>query len=188
MATPNRLQFFCTRPDGALTPLVAVDELPSGISIRGVSRNLNASETQGMTSCGLAAPRSDPWTVDGVVYSPRGSGAESVPEIHNFLLQVMGNANVPEHLRMSASMILFHGMDHSGARVGDGTASGSLRGPLGSNFYASPQPANKNVRPTYNHQVLIQCLTPPLQVSVAKKEYCSYWIRHGECDYAQQGR
>lgn len=20
-----------------------------------------------------------------------------------------------------------------------------------------------------------------------QKEYCSYWIRHGECDYAQQG-
>lgn len=20
-----------------------------------------------------------------------------------------------------------------------------------------------------------------------KKEYCSYWIRHGECDYQQQG-
>jgi hypothetical protein len=21
-----------------------------------------------------------------------------------------------------------------------------------------------------------------------KEEYCSYWIRHGECDYSQQGK
>lgn len=24
-------------------------------------------------------------------------------------------------------------------------------------------------------------------MSLGKKEYCSYWLRHGECDYAQQG-
>jgi hypothetical protein len=26
------------------------------------------------------------------------------------------------------------------------------------------------------------------QGSHQKKEYCSYWIRHGECDYQQQGK
>ena len=50
MATPSRPQFFCTRPDGTLTPLVALDELPTSVTIRGISRTLNAGETQGMTS------------------------------------------------------------------------------------------------------------------------------------------
>ncbi|KAJ5779625.1 hypothetical protein N7457_007345 [Penicillium paradoxum] len=169
MATPGRPQFFCTRPDGTLTPLVAVDEFPAGVSVRGVSRVLNASETQGMTSCGLAAPRPDPWAIDGVVYSsPRGAGSENLSEIRNFLLQVLGNGNVPENIRMSASLILFNGIDRHGALVGEGTATGSRMSPLAPAFCTGPQAASKNA-------------------SLSKKEYCSYWIRHGECDYAQQG-
>lgn len=33
---------------------------------------------------------------------------------------------------------------------------------------------------------MITYLTLILQHN-SKKEYCSYWIRHGECDYQQQG-
>jgi hypothetical protein len=40
MASPGTAQFFTTRPSGVLTPLIAVDELPAHVSIRGVTRTL----------------------------------------------------------------------------------------------------------------------------------------------------
>lgn len=49
MSTP---QFFVTRPDRTMVPLIAVDELPPSLSLRGVKRSLTPNDTQGMTSLG----------------------------------------------------------------------------------------------------------------------------------------
>ncbi|KAJ5504074.1 hypothetical protein N7463_006948 [Penicillium fimorum] len=168
MATTDRPRFFCTRPDGALTPLVAVDELPTNITIHGVSRTLNAGETRGMTSCGLATQRSEPWSVDGVTQSSEGeTGKGPHHDMHSLLLQIITNNNVPEPMRVSAQAILFQGIDRHGL-TGDGTPAGGLS-PIAPTFYAkNSQMGNKHA-------------------STSKKEYCSYWIRHGECDYLQQG-
>ncbi|KAJ5823463.1 hypothetical protein N7447_005803 [Penicillium robsamsonii] len=168
MATAGRPGFFCTRPDGTLTPLVAIDELPTNVTIRGVSRTLNAGETQGMTSCGLATQRSEPWCVDGVTQSSEGeAGKWPHRDMHSLLLQIITNNNVPDPMRVSAQAILFQGIDRHGL-TGDGTPAGGLS-PIAPTFYAkNPQMGNKHASST-------------------KKEYCSYWIRHGECDYLQQG-
>ncbi|EKV07282.1 Zinc finger, CCCH-type [Penicillium digitatum] len=169
MVTTSRPQFFCTRPDGTLTPLVAVDELPSNVTIRGVSRTLNAGETQGMTSCGLATQRSESWSVDGVTQSSeREAGKEPLPDMHSLLLQVITNKNVPEPMRASAQAILFQGIDSPRGLGGQGTPANGLS-PVASTYYVkNPQMGNKHA-------------------PSSKKEYCSYWIRHGECDYSQQG-
>ncbi|KGO64127.1 Zinc finger, CCCH-type [Penicillium italicum] len=169
MATPSRPQFFCTRPDGSLTPLVAVDELPSNVTIRGVSRALSAGETQGMTSCGLAVQRSEPWSVDGVTQSSElEAGKEPLPDMHSLLLQIITNKNVPEPMRASAQAILFQGIDSPRGLAGQGTPANGLS-PVAPTFYAkNSQMGNKHA-------------------SSSKKEFCSYWIRHGECDYSQQG-
>lgn len=146
MATPSRPQFFCTRPDGTLTPLVAVDELPSNVTIRGVSRTLNAGETQGMTSCGLATQRSEPWSVDGVAKSSdRESGKEALPDMHSLLLQILTNKNVPEAMRASAQAILFQGVDSPRGPGGQGTPANGLS-PIAPTFYAkNSQVGNKHV-------------------------------------------
>ncbi|OQE43078.1 hypothetical protein PENCOP_c003G08614 [Penicillium coprophilum] len=168
MATSDRPRFFCTRPDGTLTPLVAVDELPTNITIRGVSRTLNAGETQGMTSCGLATQRPEPWFVDGVTQSSGGeAGKEPLQDMHSLLLQMITNNNVPEPMRGSAQAILFQGVDRHGLS-GDSTLNGGLSPVAPAFFTKNPQMGNKHA-------------------PVSKKEYCSYWIRHGECDYSQQG-
>lgn len=146
MATPSRPQFFCTRPDGTLTPLVAVDELPTNVTIRGVSRTLNAGETQGMTSCGLAPQRPEPWTVDGVTQSSeREVGKEPLPDMHSLLLQIITNKNVPEPMRASAQAILFQGIDCASGPAGQGTPTSGLS-PIAPTFYAkNPQTGNKHV-------------------------------------------
>ncbi|KAJ5942126.1 hypothetical protein N7516_002294 [Penicillium verrucosum] len=169
MATPGRPQFFCTRPDGTLTPLIAVDELPINVTICGVSRTLNAGETQGMTSCGLATQRAEPWTVNGVPQSSdRDVGKEPLSDVHSLLLQVLTTENVPDTMRSSAQAILIKGIDRPNGLGGQGTPASSLS-PVAPAFYA------KNSHTGNKH------------AASSKKEYCSYWIRHGECDYAQQG-
>ncbi|KAJ5544736.1 Zinc finger CCCH-type [Penicillium sp. DV-2018c] len=163
MATPGRPQFFCSRPDGTLTPLIALDELPTGISVCGVSRTLTAGETQGMTSCGLAAQRPENWVIDGV---PQPSPNEQATETQQLMLQVMTNAKVPEEIRNSARKILCNEVDRLGAPTGDGHASSNGMSSEAPAFQVGMNSGNRNA---------------------PKKEYCSYWLRHGECDYAQQG-
>ncbi|KAL8794574.1 MAG: hypothetical protein Q9195_002909 [Heterodermia aff. obscurata] len=53
MSGPPRPQFFVARPDGSLTPMIAVDELPSEIRIVGVPATITPAGTQNMTSLGL---------------------------------------------------------------------------------------------------------------------------------------
>lgn len=45
--------YFVERPDGTITALIEVDQLPDSIRIRGLPPKLSASETTGMTSVGV---------------------------------------------------------------------------------------------------------------------------------------
>ncbi|OKL64037.1 hypothetical protein UA08_00598 [Talaromyces atroroseus] len=60
-----RPQFFLVRENNAITPLIALDELPNEISIHGVPRNMNVSDTRGMTSVGTVPTRGVYYIVDG---------------------------------------------------------------------------------------------------------------------------
>lgn len=86
MASPLRPQFFISRPNGTMTPMIAVDELPAHISIRGVPRVLTPSETQGMTSLGSIAPRAQFYVVDGM---PIANSRVPTPGPTNQFLQDM---------------------------------------------------------------------------------------------------
>lgn len=48
-----RPHFFVTRVDGTKAPLIAVDELPRNVCIKGVPRTIDDAQTQGMMSLGL---------------------------------------------------------------------------------------------------------------------------------------
>lgn len=189
MATPNRPQFFCTRPDGTLTPLVALDELPTNVTICGVSRTLNAGETQGMTSCGLATQRAEPWSVNGASQSSeRDVGKEPLSDMHSLLLQILTNNDVPETMRSSAQAILIQGIERPNGLGGQGTPASGLS-PIAPTFYAkNSHMGNKHVWLSAPGMLCFIFLTLSTQAASSKKEYCSYWIRHGECDYSQQGK
>jgi hypothetical protein len=45
--------YFLVRTTGEVVPLIAVDELPSGIEIVGIPRSLGLEETIGMLNLGL---------------------------------------------------------------------------------------------------------------------------------------
>lgn len=64
MSIPLRPLHFVSRPDGKFTALVAVDELPSFISIRGIPRVLDQNGIEGMISLGTLPDRGQKYTVD----------------------------------------------------------------------------------------------------------------------------
>ena len=51
LSTPR---YFIARPDGTLTPLIAMDELPLDVRLEGVSRVLKSEDTKGMISLGVS--------------------------------------------------------------------------------------------------------------------------------------
>lgn len=117
MTASLRPQFFCTRPNGAVTPLVAVDELPARLSIRGVSRNLSANDTQGMTSLGTVNGRNQAYVVDGIPSGPMRAAAAAAggalaggaanggrsrdSDLQAALLRALSDENIPPHQRVA---------------------------------------------------------------------------------------
>lgn len=116
MSSQVRPSFFTSRPNGSLTPLIALDDLPAGVTVRGISRTLTAGETQGMISCGSSKPRSEPWTLEGVAPASKGAIAndEGSPELQGVLLKIIADDNVPTPLRMAINELLYR---HHGAPV-----------------------------------------------------------------------
>ncbi|OQD91153.1 hypothetical protein PENANT_c001G08256 [Penicillium antarcticum] len=165
-------RFFATREDGTMTPLVPVDELPAHISIRGVARTLEAGDTQGMTSCGVATRRTDPWDLEGLSTAlPFVKGPEALAELKDSLTRVVNDETVTATTRLSVQAILYKGLaEAENVPTPSSTiVSNTVMSPLAPAFQANN---GQIARPNGVHP---------------KKIYCSYWIRHGECDYSQQG-
>lgn len=118
MASPIRPQFFCSRPNGTLTPLIALDELPTHISVRGVPRVLSPGDTQGMTSLGTVNPRAQFYVVDGVSPAPARASTGSQPaqqrsrdaDIQNSLLKVVTDDSFPASQRLALHALIQQGL------------------------------------------------------------------------------
>lgn len=103
MGSQARPAFFCTRPNGTLTPLIAMDELPTHVTVRGLTRNISPVETQGMISCGVAVPRSQPWIVDAPGSTIQNANANTnmgdATELADILVNILEEVPVSNHLR-----------------------------------------------------------------------------------------
>ena len=64
----NRLRpiAFIHRGNNLLVPLIAVDELPPGVTVREVSRNLRMEFATGMTNLGTFPPTGEHYTLEGL--------------------------------------------------------------------------------------------------------------------------
>ena len=69
MLPSPRPRYFITRSDGTLSPLIAVDELPSSVRIVGVPAILSPAETQGMMSLGVENHSQHHYTVESLEMS-----------------------------------------------------------------------------------------------------------------------
>ncbi|GLB09332.1 hypothetical protein AtubIFM57258_005250 [Aspergillus tubingensis] len=117
MSSTIHPQYFCTRPNGTFTPLIAVDELPSHISIRGAPRVLAASETQGMTSLGIVQMRPQSYVVEGVgPASTRETSTGSTghrtrdSDLQAALMRVLSDECLPTNERLAITTLIQHGL------------------------------------------------------------------------------
>lgn len=59
-------QFFVTRQNGAMVPLIAMDEVPIHVHIHGVPRTMSAFEIAGMTGVGPVDARHEFYVVESL--------------------------------------------------------------------------------------------------------------------------
>ncbi|KAL4733420.1 hypothetical protein BDV11DRAFT_213883 [Aspergillus similis] len=111
MSSSLRPQFFCTRPNGTLTPLIAVDELPAHITIHGAPRVLSPNETQGMTSLGAVRTRGQFYSVEGAVPAsgPPSTSGKNQPgsnDLQSHLLRLLNDDSIPATQRNALGALL----------------------------------------------------------------------------------
>ncbi|ERF68860.1 hypothetical protein EPUS_04512 [Endocarpon pusillum Z07020] len=181
MTEPLRPQHFITRQNGTMVPLVALDELPATVSIRGVPRNLSAYDVAGMKCLGTVESQHRQYIVDG----PRQGFQPEQKAVENGLL-ASKYATGATNNDLESSL--------GGLGLRSRTASPIVQGPqpkaYGIKETRSSLPStlrNNPVRATEQGARPLTVEDLARNPAPGVKEYCSYWLRHGECDYAQQG-
>ncbi|KAF7165937.1 hypothetical protein CNMCM5623_009929 [Aspergillus felis] len=192
MSSPLRPQFFCARPNGTLVPLVAVDELPIHINIRSAPRVLSPGDTQGMTSLGTVGPRCSFYVVESTLPFSRFQFPVDVPNVPGQRAREYGNQGqgpaprympdengvAPPQQRLAIQPMYSQG---NGQNWGMPTPPPNHGWIVPANMGTAPNAGAVAGHAAGNNGGNTR------QGSHQKKEYCSYWIRHGECDYQQQG-
>jgi hypothetical protein len=180
-AEPLRPQFFVTRQNGTMIPLIAADELPSTVSIRGVPRLLSPHDISGMTSIGTFNSRHRQYVVEDMNTARGFQPHRGMPDKS---LYSFGFA--PPGRRVDQG--LFHSNQDSlvptpPRAFGIEEQPPSSAKPISIPTAAPVEAGSTASLPPFHHNVP----DLPIHHSTGVKEYCSYWLRHGECDYAQQG-
>ncbi len=181
---PLRPQFFVTRQNGIMVPLVAVDELPSTLSIRDVPRTLTPHDISGMTGVGTVNARHRQYVVD-----VRNRDFQSAPlRADSSLLE--SSFAPADDLPVKVESLLT--ANRASVFLDPPKAYGIQEQPP-----SSPKTSFANMPSSSSEQTEEPRLPDlpsfhniddlPIGRAPGVKEYCSYWVRHGECDYAQQG-
>lgn len=162
-------QFFVTRQNGNMVPLIAMDELPPSIRIHDVKRTLSPHDISGMTGVGIYGSRH----VQHIIEGP------TQPPLIDQNLPASGYSPQRSFVDPSFQSCGFHIQPKSYGIQEQAPKSTSYQP---DSDRVNQQPSSISSLPAW-HDLPSHGLQPAAGV----KEYCSYWLRHGECDYAQQG-
>ncbi|EXJ94839.1 hypothetical protein A1O1_03237 [Capronia coronata CBS 617.96] len=191
-------QFFVTRQNGVMVPLIAMDELPVHVQLRNVPRILDPYNIAGMIGVGFYESRHQYYVVEALNNS-KPLFLDSIHAPHSDRIQAASSrtnvanrwtaAAVPRTPVQSPAPPKAFGVDEqrpSGADSGSCTSStlsvGSESKPVYSNNVSNLSAKASAVAASNKQPNIGQSKVP-----AGSKEYCSFWIRRGECDYAQQG-
>ena len=180
-----RPQHIVIRPNGTMVPLIAADELPATISVRGVPRTMTPHDISGMTVVGTLDPRHRQYVVDVL-----DRGLPNTPPRADRSLRG-SNFAWPDRQQSNGSVVppKAFGIEEQPPPTpklpSANTAPNTPKSPFANMAPTTPEhnsiPADAELPPFKNIDDL------PIGRAPGIKEYCSYWLRHGECDYAQQG-
>ncbi|KAK5193776.1 hypothetical protein LTR99_005995 [Exophiala xenobiotica] len=212
-------QFFITRQNGALVPLIAMDELPIHVQIRGVPRSMTAFDITGMTPLGLVEARHQYYVVESLNNSnttpnktaPAHAMSETPPEpstervsfvvpfnkLASTVIPIVKFPTSTEQSGDSATISSFSEESKTNTPAQTSTESGPPTGTIPVPAWRQHASTNNNTpNTTPTTPTKIDDIKPPTTTGqepganiplTGKKVYCSYWLRKGECDFAQQG-
>ncbi|KIW68934.1 hypothetical protein, variant [Phialophora macrospora] len=212
-------QFFVTRQNGAMVPLIAMDELPLHVQVQDVPRSLSAFEIGGMTGIGLVEARHQFYVIESInnmtpgpcvpanAKSSTDSGAGRPPLRSTDLPTPCSDTdvNVDANENTDTSSAPDPSSDPSASSVAEEAKSSratspdiiaphelppqglapASAAPLAWRTNATPIPnpglteLSKKSLPEYDEN--------PEMPAFGEKVYCSYWLRNGECSFAQTG-
>ncbi|KAL9608402.1 MAG: hypothetical protein Q9167_006765 [Letrouitia subvulpina] len=176
MARSPKPRFFVSRPDNTITPLIALDELPSSIRLTGVPTIMSAAETTGMMSLGVEERSSGRYMIDMTERSSTPNSEK--PWTHVSSQQQVGLLKVP----------------HEGMNEGIKKAENETPAEC-KEKKTQGLPSIDNTQAAIDAMVLAKSSVAEEAPAASgrdsltrgKKVYCTHWIRRGECDFLQQG-
>ncbi|ETN41462.1 uncharacterized protein HMPREF1541_03398 [Cyphellophora europaea CBS 101466] len=189
-----KAQFYVIRPNGSFVPLIAMDELPTTVLVGDVPRILEPRATYGLHNVGEHESRHMHHAVEIAGSARPPTRIEplttTIPTSDRSLL-------ASKHA--CAGPTLEHGLPAPPEAYGieEYSHSAATTPTLGQTALVRVDRKATPVAQAGPDSSL--ALTPQSPASTAMsshaslpkvngvKEYCSYWLRHGECDYAQQG-
>ncbi|KAI1610074.1 hypothetical protein EDD36DRAFT_63458 [Exophiala viscosa] len=192
--TTLKPQYFITRQNGALVPLIALDELPANVQIRGVPRSLTAFNIAGMTPLGFCESRHQFYVVEGVNntkydhFSGVLPSRASIPQASKPVVSFPTDQATSPFVLPAASPFPEQHLNDSSSNSTisfNQSAATATRTSANPSATTSPEPA---AVPAWRKNAAPEDVKPPTSVPITgQKVYCSYWLRKGECDFAQQG-
>ncbi|KAI9673683.1 MAG: hypothetical protein M1817_002321 [Caeruleum heppii] len=170
-ASPRPLHFVC-RENGAMVPLIAVDDLPEGVRIAGVSKTMwNINETVGMTNLGIFPANRHHYIVEGSLVSGEPEEHVTTQQSHDSSSSTPTTSyRAPDALVRPESNKGVLAWRKAGPHVSQREPKPFVAGEiLPGTMMGSP----KSRRPS-----LASHLAPP-----SEKTYCTHWVFHGECAF-----
>lgn len=168
-------QFFVTRQNGSMVPLIAMDELPPNVMIRGVPHTLTPWQISGMGNVGNFNTRHRQHLVE---VSNNGFGVQ--PNAGDRQIKPLASAHPGPYDQLPGRQPRAYGIEEQAATAGASQLRTSQPSTAAPGVYSS----NPTSTPLARWE---DVTTLPLGQVPGKKEWCSHWLRKGECDYAQQG-
>lgn len=188
-------QFFVCRPNGNQIPLIAMDELPTNVVVHGVPRVLTARDTVGMVSIGEHPGRHSHYSVDfagsgdsDFEYqpdrSPKPAATANAPD-KSLLRSKYADAGLTMHNGYPAPPLAFGIEEQRGGATVNQIRERTTSKDIDNKAVATEPDVPKFLRWS-SRKPLLQSHTGQRH-NIRGKVYCSFWLRKGECDYAQQG-
>lgn len=194
-SSPLKPQYFVTRQNGAMVPLIAMDELPHHVQIKNLSRSLSAWDTAGMTGVGVASSRHEHYVVGGMnntkpviveLPQPKQPSVETitlpirpVPILAKPKAKSSRDWKGPVRESIMEEGRAYGVEDQAASEVDTPVSQLSLIDfdvPID-----SPTPTNTSATTSLGSN------TTKVARTHGKKTHCAYWMRKGECDFAQTG-
>lgn len=202
-----RILYFISRSNGTLVPLIPADELPFNIRLLGVPRILSPDQIYGLQHVG-----SVPYT--GLIFKPehdavlqRSNSQPPMSHTRNFSGSgTMQHSSAYTTPTKDNSMVPYPPFQ---LKTQHSLPSQPLSAPIHELATTWRQPPTSAHNPDKTQDMIDAIINTPsgaetaARIGYARKStavppsgklpnldakvYCTYWVRHGECDYTQQG-